>query len=181
MGFAEYVGFTEAEVKELCTQQDRDFSMMKMWYDGYATEKAGSVYNPNSVMKAVRNNKFLSYWTETSASKSLMEYISLDFDGMSKTVAELLGGIEVPVNTNNFTNDLVTFQNRDDILTLLIHLGYLSYCDETGMARIPNEEIRLEFARTVREVKREETVRRVRESDQLILDTVQGNAEAVAA
>lgn len=56
-----------------------------------------------------------------------MEYISLDFDGMSKTIAELMGGIEVPVNTGSFANDLVTFQNRDDVLTLLIHLGYLSY------------------------------------------------------
>ena len=132
-------------------------------------------------MKAVRNRKFYSYWTESSASKSLMEYISLDFDGMSKTIAELMGGIEVPVNTGSFANDLVTFQNRDDVLTLLIHLGYLAYREETGTARIPNEEIRLEFARTVREVKRDETIRRVRESDRLIADTIQGNAEAVAA
>lgn len=110
-----------------------------------------------------------------------MEYISLDFDGMSKTVAELLGGIELPVDTGSFANDLVTFQNRDDVLTLLLHLGYLAWREETGMVRIPNEEIRLEFARSIREVKRDETIRRVRESDQLILDTVQGNAEAVAA
>ena len=38
-----------------------------------------------------------------------------------------------------------------------------------------------EFARTIREVKRDETIRRVRESDQLIYDTVHGNADAVAA
>ena len=181
MGFAEYVGFTEEEVKTLCVQQDVDFCMMKMWYDGYTMEGTGSVYNPNSVMKAIRNHKFHSYWTETSASRSLMEYISLDFDGLSRTAAELLGGIEVPVNTGSFSNDLVTFHNRDDVLTLLIHLGYLAWQEETGMARIPNEEIRLEFARTIREVKRDETIQRVRESDQLILDTVQGNEEAVAA
>lgn len=124
MGFAEYVGFTEKEVKTLCVQQDVDFSMMKMWYDGYPMEGTGSIYNPNSVMKAIRNHKFHSYWTETSASRSLMEYISLDFGGLSRTAAELLGGIEVPVNTGSFSNDLVTFHNRDDVLTLLIHLGY---------------------------------------------------------
>ncbi len=181
MGFAEYVGFTEEEVKSLCTEYGVDFDLMKMWYDGYTMEHVGSIYNPNSVMKAVRNHKFHSYWTESSASRSLMEYISLDFDGMSKTVAELLGGIELPVDTGSFANDLVTFQNRDDVLTLLLHLGYLAWREETGMVRIPNEEIRLEFARSIREVKRDETIRRVRESDQLILDTVQGNAEAVAA
>ena len=181
MEYARYVGFTENEVKKLCTEYDRDFPMMKQWYDGYVLEGAGSVYNPSSVMKAVRSNQFRSYWTETSASKSLMEYISLDFDGMSKTVAELLGGIAVPVDTNGFANDLVTFRDRDDVLTLLAHLGYLTYDKETGTVRIPNEEIRLEFARTARRVNRDETVRRIRESDQLILDTVQGNEEAVAA
>ena len=181
MEFAEYVGFTEEEVKRLCREKGRDFSRMKQWYDGYTLEDVGSIYNPNSVMKAVRNNQFHSYWTETSASKSLMEYISLDFDGLSKTIAELLGGIDVSVDTNGFANDLVTFRGRDDVLTLLIHLGYLAYDNETGTAHIPNEEIRLEFARSVREVKRDETIRRVRESEQLIYDTIHGNAEAVAA
>ena len=180
MEFAEYVGFTEEEVRGLCREKDRDFSRMKQWYDGYMLEDVGSVYNPNSVMKAVRYNRFHSYWTETSAAKSLMEYISLDFDGLSKTIAELLGGIDVSVDTNGFANDLVTFRSRDDVLTLLIHLGYLAYDDETKSVHIPNEEIRLEFARSVREVKRDETIQRVRESEQLIYDTIHGNAEAVA-
>ena len=181
MEFAEYVGFTEEEVRKLCTEYAGDYSMMKQWYDGYTLGKAGSIYNPSSVMKALRSKEFCSYWTETSASKSLMEYISLDFDGMSRTVAELLGGIAVPVDTNGFANDLVTFRDRDDVLTLLIHLGYLSYDRESATVRIPNEEIRLAFARAVRRVKRNETIQRVQESDQLIRDTVQGNEAAVAA
>ncbi len=179
--FAEYVGFTEAEVQELCEEFDNDFAVMKQWYDGYTLEGADSVYNPNSVMQAIRNRRFRSYWTETSASRSLMEYISLDFDGLSRTTAQLLGGVPVPVDTYGFSNDLVTFRDQDDVLTLLIHLGYLAYDEETRMARIPNEEIRLEFARAIRGVKRDETIRRVRESDQLIYDTIHQNAEAVAA
>lgn len=179
--FAEYVGFTEKEVLKLCREYHREFPMMKQWYDGYTLKRAGSVYNPNSVMRAVHNNSFRSYWTETSTAKSLMNYISLDFDGLSKTIAELLGGIEVCVDTNGFANDLVTFQNRNDVLTLLIHLGYLSYNEETGKAHIPNEEIRLEFAKAVREVKRDDTVRRVQESDRLIYDTIHRNSDAVAA
>ena len=139
------------------------------------------MYNPNSVMKAIHNDDFDSYWTETSAAVSLMGYISLDFDGLSKTVAELMGGIRVKVNTKGFSNDLVTFRNRDDVLTLLIHLGYLAYDEETQTVRIPNEELRQEFGRTIREVKRDETIRRIMESDQLIYDTVHGNADAVAA
>ncbi len=179
--FAPYVGFTEEEVKQLCCTYHRDFSETKQWYDGYSMGETGSVYNPNSVMKAMRYGRFRSYWTQTAAAESLMDYISMDFDGLSRTTAELLGGISVEIDTNGFSNDLVTFRGRDDVLTLLVHLGYLSYEEETGTVRIPNEEIRLEFARAVREDRRMETMRRVRESDQLILDTVTGREEAVAA
>ena len=178
--FGPYVGFTEAEVQKLCNDYDSDFAMMKQWYDGYSFRDVESVYNPNSVMEALRNDDFDSYWTETSAAVSLMGYISLDFDGLSKTVTELIGGVEVKVDTKGFANDLVTFRNRDDVLTLLIHLGYLAYDEKTQKVHIPNEEIRMEFARTIREVKRDDTIRRVRESDKLIEDAVHMNAEAVA-
>ena len=179
--YGTYVGFTEDEVQKLCEEHGTDFTKMKLWYDGYAFKGVDSVYNPNSVMKAIHNDDFDSYWMETSAAVSLMGYISLDFDGLSKTVAELIGGIRAKVDTKGFSNDLVTFRNRDDVLTLLIHLGYLAYDEETQTVRIPNEELRQEFGRTIREVKRDETIRRVRESNQLIYDTVHGNADAVAA
>ena len=179
--FGKYVGFTEEEVSGLCHIYDVDYEKMKVWYDGYSFPGVESVYNPNSVVKAARNNDFDSYWTQTSAAESLMEYISLDFDGLSKTIAELIGGIEVEVDTNGFSNDLVTFRDKDDVLTLLIHLGYLAYDEETQKVHIPNEEIKREFAKTIRGVKRDETIRRVRESNQLIYDTVHQNTEAVAA
>lgn len=181
MEFAEYAGFTEAEVQQLCKEYNRDFPLMKQWYDGYTLDNTGSVYNPNSVMKAIRSNKFHSYWTETSAAKSLMGYISLNFDGLSATLARLLGGIDVAVDTNGFANDLITFQNQNDVLTLLIHLGYLAYDEEARKVHIPNEEIRLEFSKAIHEVNRDDTIRRIRESEQLIYDTVHENADAVAS
>ena len=179
--FAEYVGFTEKEVREICIEKSTDFASMKQWYDGYAFDGVGSVYNPNSVMRAVRNKRFRSYWTETSASDNLMEYISMDKEGLGKTIAEIIGGVEKPVDTNGFSNDLITFRNQDDVLTLLIHLGYLAYDEDTGCVRIPNEEIRLEFARAIRDDKRPETMQRIRDSEQLFLDTIHMNEEAVAA
>ncbi len=178
--FGQYVGFTEYEVKKLCGEYGSDFKMMKQWYDGYSFRELPSVYNPNSVMKAIYNDDFDSYWTQTSAAESLMEYISLDFDGLGKTVSELIGGAEAKVNTKGFANDLETFRDRDDVLTLLIHLGYLAYDEAAERVHIPNEEIRLEFARAIRQVRRDDTVRRVRESDRLIEDTIHGEEEAVA-
>ncbi len=179
--FAPYVGFTEREVRELCEKNDVDFAKMKQWYDGYTFREIPSVYNPNSVIQAIENKDFDSYWTETSAAEGLMEYISKGYAGLTRTVAELIGGVEVKVNPQGFANDLVTFKGRDDVLTLLIHLGYLAYDADSGTVRIPNEEIRMEFQRSVRTVEHGETIQRLRESDQIIFDTIHGKEEAVAA
>ena len=105
-------------------------------------------------MKAIINDDFDSYWTQTSAAESLLGYIGLDFDGLDKTISELLGGVEIKVDLRGFANDMVTFRDKDDVLTLLIHLAYLTYNEITQKVYIPNEEIRLEFAITVRKVKK---------------------------
>ena len=115
--YAEYVGFTEEEVRKICEKKNVDFQMMKQWYDGYHFKNVGSIYNPNSVMKAAKSDDFDSYWTETSAAESLMDYISQDYNGLTKTIAELIGGMEVPVSTSGFANDLTTFRGKDDVLT----------------------------------------------------------------
>ena len=155
------MGCTEREVRNLCDQHGVNFDLMKQWYDGYEFKDVGAVYNPNSVMQAIDNDDFDSYWTETSAAEGLMEYISKLYNGMTKTIAELIGGAEAKVNTNGFANDLVTFKSRDDVLTLMIHLGYLAYNSETKTGHIPNEEIKLEFKKAVQEVAHEATLKRL--------------------
>lgn len=136
-----------AEVRHLCDKHNVDVEKMKKWYDGYSFAGVGSVYNPNSVMKAIDNEDFDSYWTETSAAENLMDYITKDFSGLSKTIAELIAGIDVPVDTNGFANDLTTFRNSDDVLTLMIHLGYVAYDTEKRTVHITNEEIRRVFTK----------------------------------
>ena len=179
--FAGYVGFTEAEVRQLCVDHHMDFDTMKQWYDGYSFQNVGSVYNPNSVMLAIDNEDFGSYWTETSAAEGLMDYISKDYNGLTKTIAELIAGIEVDIDPEGFANDLTTFNGKDDVLTLLVHLGYLAYDYSKSTVRIPNEEIRREFQKAIRKVKHTATLKRLEESEQLFADTIEGNEEAVAA
>ena len=178
--FGGYVGFTEEEVEELCRKYGASFDRMKLWYDGYDFKEVGAVYNPNSVMQALEHNDFDSYWTETSAAEGLMEYISKPYSDMSKVIAELIGGVDVPVSTTGFANDLVTFRGKDDVLTLMIHLGYLAYDAEKETVHIPNEEIRREFHKAIRKVDHEETKKRLAASDRLFFDTIHGNEEAVA-
>ena len=179
--FGGYVGFTEEEVRSICEKKNADFEMMKKWYDGYSFKNVGSVYNPNSVMKAIRNDDFDSYWTETSAAEGLLEYISKDYNGMTKTIAELIGGVDVKVSTTGFANDLTTFRGKDDVLTLMIHLGYLAYDSVNETVRIPNEEIKKEFSKAVKQVSHKATLDRLRQSEQLFIDTIKRNADAVAA
>ncbi len=179
--FGEYVGFTEEEVRQICEKKDADFQMMKLWYDGYSIQRVGSVYNPNSVMKAARNGDFDSYWTETSAAEGLLEFISKDYNGLAKTIAELIGGVDVKVNTTGFANDLTTFRGKDDVLTLMIHLGYLAYDSVHKTVRIPNEEIKQEFSKAVKEVQHTETLKRLKESERLFLHTLNKDEAAVAA
>ena len=141
----------------------------------------GFFLNPgHAAFSGIRNDRIRSYWTESSAADSLLGFISRDEKGLGQTIAKLIGGVDVPVNVNSFVNDLVTFRNQDDVLTLLVHLGYLSYDEDTKMVHIPNEEVRLEFTRTIHEDRRPATMQRVAESDQLILDTIHEKADAVA-
>lgn len=178
--FAEYVGFTEEEVEGLCREYSIDFSEMKRWYDGYSFRRVGSVYNPNSVMKAIQRDNFDSYWTQSSAADNLLKYIKWNVDGLRQAIIELMGGVEIEIDTAGYNNDL-TYSTRDAALTMFVHLGYLAFNQDSKTVRIPNEEIRLEFERTIRSTQNEETMKRVQESDQLIMDTIHGNADAVGA
>ena len=59
---AEFTGFTEQEVQELCPQYDMSYDKMKQWYDGYDL-KGIQIYNPRSVVMSLSGHDFDSYWT----------------------------------------------------------------------------------------------------------------------
>ena len=189
--FAGYVGLSEKEVSELCDKNGRSFDQMKNWYDGYTVGTERSVYNPYSVMQAIETGTYTSYWKKTSAAETLMTYIDMDQDGLQETIARLIAGESIVVDTDSFRNDVETFTCKDDVLTLLIHLGYLTYeevsdsYDEddehlTGLAHIPNEEVRSEFEKILRKSGHKSLIALVQKSDRLLQDTLEGNEEAVA-
>lgn len=179
--FAEFTGFTEAEVRALCEGNGMSFGEARSWYDGYDFPGVGAVYNPYSVMMAMRKKKFGSYWQKTSAAESLLTYINMDFEGLQEIVARLIGGEEIQVRTSRFANDFETFRSRDDVLTLLIHLGYLTWHAEDGTARIPNEEVRTEFEEILEGTGASPRwMELISRSRKLLEDTIGGNEDAVA-
>ena len=141
---APYIGFTEEEVRDLCETYQKDFEKVKRWYDGYLLEDT-AVYNPKAVVSVMQKSKFRSYWSETGSYEAIVPLINMDFDGLKTALIEMLSGTSVKLNTATFTNDTVNFKNRDDVLTYLIHLGYLSYNQDERTAFVPNEEIRQEL------------------------------------
>ena len=178
--FAPYIGFTESEVSELCCRYGMDFHTVKRWYDGYLLADY-HVYNPNTVVNLMMDRTFQSYWSQTSSFESVRPFIDMDFDGLKADIITMLSGDRVPVTTTSFANDVVTFKSKDDVLTLLIHLGYLSYDQEMRTACIPNEEIREEFSAALKEDKWTELDEFEMQSDALLRATLDLDAEAVAA
>lgn len=178
--FAEYTGFTEDEVKELCKKHGRDFEKAKSWYDGYSFVNVKSIYNPNSIMRCMASGQYASYWTRSETYESLKIYIDMDFDGIQQAIIQLLSGEKVPIDSETFQNDLVTIQSKDDVLTLLVHLGYLSFDFDKSTVRIPNEEVRREFVRAVKNGSHKELAKMVATSNELIEHTIDENVEEVA-
>lgn len=147
--FAPYTGFTENEVKALCKRYNADFTAIRRWYDGYLLDEY-HIYNPKAVVSAMLRGKLQSYWSQTGTYQTIKTLIDMNFDGLRTAIINMLAGSSVEVNTNFFQNDMISFTNKDDVLTALIHLGYLSYNLEDHTTFIPNEEIRQEFAGAVK-------------------------------
>lgn len=157
---ATYFGFTEEEVKKLCEQYEMNFEEAKEWYDGYQFVKGKgkdeikySIYSPKSVVDAMLNEEYDTYWTQTETYEALKEFIQKDYDGLKTAIIEMLAGNSVSINTRHFQNDMTIFHGRDDVLTLLIHLGYLSYHSNEKTVSIPNKEVAEEFVSTIESIK----------------------------
>ena len=176
----EYTGFTEEEVKELCGRYDMDFEEISSWYDGYRFKNYKHIYNPKSVVEAMTCRDCSNYWTSTETYEALKIYMEMDFDGLRAEIVQMLGGGRVRVNTRSFQNDMRNFNTKDDVLTLLIHLGYLGYDSNEKEAFIPNKEIIEEFENAMSVGGWPNVMNVLKASEKLLEDTLRGDAESVA-
>ncbi|MDE6219665.1 MAG: AAA family ATPase [Lachnospiraceae bacterium] len=176
----EYTGFTDIEVKELCERFDMDFHYAGSWYDGYMFTRYQHIYNPRSVVEAMVCHRYSSYWTSTETYDALKMYMDMDFDGLRPDIVQMLGGGRVTVNTRSFQNDMRNLRTKDDVLTLLFHMGYLAYDLEREEAFIPNKEIVREFENAMSVGGWTEVMRVLKESESLLEATLSGEEEKVA-
>ena len=178
---APYFGFTEKEVEDLCADGEMDIYEMKRWYDGYELGKEKAMYNPYAVMRALKRRSYESFWTSTNTFESLKCYITMNFDGLKDDIVHALNDVPVRVNALRFSNDMHKVECKDDVLTLLCHLGYLSYNSETKCACIPNYEVRQEFETAIADTSWKEVTSALEHSENLMAHLLNGDEEDVAA
>ena len=199
--FAPYTGFTEVEVRDLCGKYGMNFASIKNWYDGYLVYDQGVVseldrsatepsrraparqdhlYAPLSVVNAMTYGQIKNYWNNTETYAAVAEYIRMDFDGLKETVARLMEGEHLPVRLGTYQNDMTSMTCRDDILALLIHLGYLGYDQANGEVFIPNREIHDVFETSTQTPEWSSTMRALRNSKKLLEAVWAGDEETVA-
>ena len=197
----DFTGFTEDEVKKLCIESHMPFEKTKEWYNGYILTKVLNyqqsinddldyedmykleeiyIYNPRSVVESMENKKYSSYWNSTENYEALKTYIQMNFDGLREKVIQMIAGEEVKINIASFQNDMLSFKSADDVLTLLVHLGYLTYNETTQTVRIPNHEVTLEFLNSIETGGWEEVADAIKLSDKLLEYTTAMKNEKVA-
>lgn len=177
--FAEYFGFTEEEVEALCRRYTIDYGKTREWYDGYLMGDF-HIYNPQAVTELMDSGAFRSYWSGTETYEALKIYIDMNFDGLKESVIGMLSDVRCEIDPSTSQNDMTTFKNKDDVLTLLLHLGYLSFDEKTSEVFIPNQEITREFIRSVKTGGWDGLIQALEHSNGLLERTWELDGEAVA-
>jgi len=176
---AQYFGFTKQEVKTLSDKHGMDFDALEKWYDGYQIGDERSIFNPNSVMQALDSRRCRSFWASTGTFDTVADYIQMNYEGLKDDIICMLGGGRCKVNPTKFQNDMSVIHSKDDVLTVLIHLGYLSYNWQKDECWIPNHEVAGEMANAVEATNWVPVVKALQKSEQLLKDTLDGNEQAV--
>ena len=177
---ARYFGFTKEEVKVLAASHGMDSVELEKWYDGYQIGPQPSMFNPNSVMQALNEQWCESYWGKTGSYDAVADYINMNYEGLQDDIIMMLAGGRCTVNPTGFQNDMSVIESKDDVLTVLIHLGYLSYDRVTKECYIPNLEVAGEMENAVRANRWKPLVDAIMQSRQLLQSTLEGDEEAVA-
>ena len=179
--FAQFVGFTQGEVEALCRKYHMDFEAARQWYDGYCFDQEEHIYSPRSVVSAMLSGRFDSYWNQTETFDALKTYILMNYDGLKDNVTKLLAGERVKMDIGSFSNDMTTFHSADDVLTILVHLGYLAYDFDAKSGLIPNSEVAGVFATVVCAAGWNVVAGAIGQSEQLLQAIWDQNEKKVAA
>jgi hypothetical protein len=177
---SKFFGFTKDEARTLASQHNMPFAELEKWYDGYQIGDEQSMFNPNSVIQAIDAGRCRSFWASTGAFDAVANYINMNYGGLKDDIIQMLAGGRCYVDPTGFQNDMSVITSRDDVLTVLIHLGYLSYDWSKSECYIPNREVAGEMVNAVKANNWTHLSEAIEKSRLLLQATLDGDAEAVA-
>ena len=177
---AGYFGFTETEVQYICQKNGSDFDEMRKWYDGYKIGDEPSIFNPNSVMQAIWEGRCRSFWASTGTYDTVAHYIQMNYKGLKDDIINMIGGGRCSVDPTGFQNDMSIIRSKDDVLTVLIHLGYLAYDWNANECYVPNREVEGELVRAIMVTNWHHVISSIESSRALLQAVFDGDETAVA-
>lgn len=154
VGFDEYFGFTDNEVRQLLCyyRQEQSYGSIREWYDGYRFGNV-DVYCPWDVLNHCQ--KLLAdpsvqpqnYWINTSSNDVVRRFIEKSDSGMTRQEIEaLIAGEEIEKEICQELTYQDMYANIENIWSVLFMTGYLTYHGKPENNRfclaIPNLEIR---------------------------------------
>ncbi|MBQ3601455.1 MAG: AAA family ATPase [Lachnospiraceae bacterium] len=143
-----FFGFTEKEVQELCHKNKVNggtiqYEQLSEWYNGYYTSKGERLYNPRSINFALTDNSIKDYWTETGPGTEILELVKNNVDAVKEDILKMVSGEKIQFPLRYFKTGVQKLDTRQDILSVMIIYGFLSYYDT--FVSIPNRELMTKF------------------------------------
>lgn len=184
--FSEVFGFTDSEVDSLY-QKYTDYTDhikvtregLRYWYNGYHTFSGERVYNPRSVVCALRNNNLGNYWTSAGPYDEIYYYIENNVAAVRDDLALMVSGIPVPAKIREYAATSMNLNTKDEIFSSMVVYGFLSY--ENGKVSIPNKELMDRFDEMLqRESSLGYVYRLARASDRMLEETLSGDVDTMA-
>lgn len=184
--FSEVFGFTDSEVDTLY-QKYTDYTEhikvtregLRYWYNGYHTFSGERVYNPRSVVCALRNNNLGNYWTSAGPYDEIYYYIENNVAAVRDDLALMVSGIPVPAKIREYAATSMNLNTKDEIFSSMVVYGFLSY--ENGKVSIPNKELMDRFDEMLqREPSLGYVYRLARASDRMLGATLSGDVDTMA-
>ena len=175
-----FFGFTEEEVKDLCQRNQKnggpiEYEQLAEWYNGYYTSDGKRLYNPRSINKALSQNTVKDYWTETGPGTEILGLVKNNIDAVKEDILKMVSGEKVMMASDDFSTSLHTIETKEDIYSVMIIYGFLSYYD--GYLTIPNKEIMKKFQKVLKDNSMGYIAKLAQNSNVMLEATLAGDTE----
>ena len=173
-----FYGFTTEEVENLCKKQDKlSMDELREWYDGYKIQGI-DLYNPRSVVYALRKGFCQSYWTSTGPMDEILYYIKSNISQVKNDVIQMVSEVPVEITLTSYSSEKLSLETKEQIFSMMTIYGFLTYHDQ--LLEIPNKELMLKFNEAIKDDCMDEISRLVLQSNEMLKATLNKDTEKMA-